>query len=193
MNNCRRAKRCCHAYRMGRRRRKLQRQLWQVNPAEELRKQARQQAGAQADRILNSTRLQPKPSAESQKSFARDTAMALMYQWATNRGKTGKTTVYTYLFTHPQPGATKERYQTFHSSEWPYIFDNLKQTPRPWTAEDAKIARQCRPIGRTLSQREIPMGRDWGAVASTFREIPDETMELGDTMGPRPVRRILRR
>ena len=101
----------------------------------------RQQVGTQADEILKfyptSTQAE---AAESQKAFARDMAVISMSEWALKRGKTGKTNVYTYLFTHPQPGATKERYQTFHSSELPYIFDNLQHAPRPWTAEDEKIA-----------------------------------------------------
>ena len=89
-------------------------------PAEEFVKRVRQQFGAQADVILNfypaSTHAE---CAESQKVFARDMAMNSMSEWAMKRGKTGKTNVYTYLFTHPQPGGTKERYQTFHSSELP--------------------------------------------------------------------------
>ncbi|MGA9118580.1 MAG: carboxylesterase family protein [Bacteroidota bacterium] len=155
--------------------------------AEELRRQARQQAGAQADRILllypTSTQAE---AAESQKSFARDMSLVSMYQWATNRGKTGKTTVYTYLFTHPQPGGTKERYQTFHSSELPYVFDNLKQSPRPWTAEDMKIAETMSAYWTNFIATGDPNGKGLARWA-TFKEIPGETMELGDTMGPRPI------
>ncbi len=156
-------------------------------PAEELRKQARQQAGTQADRILQLYPTSTQAEAEeSQKAFARDISLVSMYQWAVNRGKTGKTPVYTYLFTHPQPGATRERYETFHSSELPYIFDNLKQTPRPWTAEDAKIAETMSAYWTNFIATGDPNGEGL-ARWPTFKEIPDETMELGDTIGPRPV------
>jgi para-nitrobenzyl esterase len=156
-------------------------------PGEEFQKRVRQQGGAQAGGILQlypaSTHAE---AAESQKAFARDMSMVSMYLWARNRGKTGRSNVYTYLFTHPQPGATKERYQTFHSSELPYIFDNLKQTPRPWTADDAKIAESMSDYWTNFIATGDPNGRGLTAW-QIFRETPAETMELGDRMGPRPI------
>ena len=156
-------------------------------PAEEFVKRVRQQVGTQADVILNfyptSTQAE---AAESQKAFARDMAMVSMSEWAMKREKTGKTNVYTYLFTHTQPGATKERYQTFHSSELPYIFDNLKQSPRPWNAEDEKMAETMSTYWTNFIATGDPNGKGlpkW----PTFRETPEETMELGDKMGPRPI------
>ena len=156
-------------------------------PAEEFVKRVRQQVGTQGDVILNfyptSTQAE---AAESQKAFARDVAMISMSDWAMNREKTGKTNVYTYLFTHPQPGATKERYQTFHSSELPYIFDNLKQSPRPWTAEDEKMAETMSTYWTNFMATGDPNGKGlpkWPSI----RESPEATMDLGDTMGPRPI------
>jgi para-nitrobenzyl esterase len=155
--------------------------------AEECVKRVRQQAGFQADIILHlyptSTQVE---AAESQKAFARDMAMISMFEWAIKREKTGKTNVYTYLFTHPQPGTTKERYQTFHSSELPYIFDNLKQSPRPWTAEDQKMAETMSSYWTNFIATGDPNGKGlpkW----PTFKETPEETMELGDKLGPRPI------
>ena len=156
-------------------------------PVEEIRKQARQQAGAQADRILQlyptSTQTE---AAESQKAFARDMSMVSMYLWATKREKTGKTNVYTYLFTHPQPGATKGRYEVFHSSELPYVFDNLNQSPRPWAVEDEKIAETLSSYWTNFIATGDPNGKglpEWPA----FRVTAAETMGLGDTMGPRLI------
>lgn len=156
-------------------------------PGEEFQKRVRQQTGAQAGGILQlyqaSTQAE---AAESQKVFARDMSMVSMSLWAMKREKTGKTNVYTYLFTHPQPGATKERYQTFHSSELPYIFDNLKQSPRPWTAGDEKIAGTMSAYWTNFIATGGPNGKGllrW----PTFSETPEQTMELGDTMGPRPI------
>jgi para-nitrobenzyl esterase len=156
-------------------------------PAEEFRKRVIQQTGSQADEIL---KLYPASTeaegAESQKVFARDQSVASMYLWAKKREKTGKTNVYTYLFMHQQPGATKERYQTFHSSELPYIFDNLKQSPRPWTAEDEKIAETLSSYWKNFIATGDPNGK--GLIHwPTFRESQGMTMELGDIMGSRPI------
>jgi para-nitrobenzyl esterase len=156
-------------------------------PAEEFMKRVRQQVGIQADVILNlyptSTQAE---AAESQKAFARDMAMISMSEWVMKREKTGKTNVYTYLFTHPQPGATKERYQTFHSSELPYVFDNLKQSPRPWTAKDVKIAETMSSYWTNFITTGDPNGKGL-PTWPTFKEGPEETMGLGDKMGPRPI------
>jgi para-nitrobenzyl esterase len=156
-------------------------------PAEEFVKRVRQQTGSQADEIL---KLYPASTeaecAESQKMFARDMSMVSMDLWAIKREKTCKTNVYTYLFMHPQPGVTKERYWTFHSSELPYIFDNLNQSPRPWTAEDEKIAETMSNYWTNFIATGDPNGKGlqkWPAL----REAPEETMELGDKMGPRPI------
>jgi len=156
-------------------------------PAEEFRKRIQQQMGPQAEVILklypSSTETE---SAESQKMFAREIYMVSMYVWALNREKTSKINAYTYLFVHQQPGATKERYQTFHSSELPYIFGSLSQSPRPWTVEDKRIA-------ETMSSywiNFITMGDPNGVGLPkwpVFRKTPTETMELGDTMGPRII------
>jgi para-nitrobenzyl esterase len=143
--------------------------------------------GTQADVILKfyptSTQAE---AAESQKAFARDMAMISMSEWARKREKTGKTNVYTYLFTHPQPGDTKERYQAFHSSELRYIFDNLQHSPRPWTAEDEKMAETMSAYWTNFIATGDPNGKGL-ATWPTFREAPEETMELGDTMRPRPI------
>lgn len=156
-------------------------------PAEEFVKRVRQQMGPQADVVLKfyptSTQAE---AAESQKAFARDMAVISMSEWARKREKTGKTSVYTYLFTHPQPGDTKERYQVFHSSELPYIFDNLQHSPRPWTAEDEKMAKTMSACWTNFILTGNPNGKGL-ATWPTFREAPEETMELGDTMGPRPI------
>jgi para-nitrobenzyl esterase len=156
-------------------------------PAEEFRKRVIQQVGAQAEEILKlflaSTEIE---CAESQKLFARDMSMVSMYLWAMKREKNGRTNVYTYLFVHPQPGVTKERYQTFHSSELPYIFDNLSQSLRPWTVEDKKIAETMSNYWTNFIATGDPNGMGlpkWQA----FRESPEVTMELGDKMGPRSI------
>ena len=155
--------------------------------AEEFRKRVQMQVSVQADNIL---KLYPASTeaegAVSQKIFARDMSMASMYLWAMNRDKTGKTKVYTYLFMHPQPGETQERYQTFHSSELPYIFNNLNQSPRPWMKEDKKIAETMSSYWTNFITMGNPNGKGLPSWP-TFKEAPEKTMELGDTMESRPI------
>jgi para-nitrobenzyl esterase len=154
---------------------------------EEFQKRVRRQSGSQAEEILKlyPTSLE-NDRAESQKAFARDMSMLSMYQWAANREKTCKTNVYTYLFVHPQPGTTEERYQTFHSSELPYVFNSLKQSNRPWTTEDWKIAETMSDYWVNFISSGDPNGNglpQW----PVFRKIPAEIMELGDKMESHPI------
>ncbi len=156
-------------------------------PAEEFRRQVKQRAGAYSNEILKlypaSTQAE---AAVSQKNLARDINVVSMYLWGAKREKTGKTKLYTYIFTHQQPGSTKERYEAFHSSELPYVFDNLNQSPRPWTTEDKKIEGTMSAYWTNFIKTGNPNGKGlpkWPA----FKKIPPETMELGDKMGPGPV------
>jgi para-nitrobenzyl esterase len=153
----------------------------------EFQKRVKQQSGVQADEILN---LYPSSTesecSESQKMLSREMSMISMYMWATKRAKTSRTDVYTYIFIHQQPGATKERYQAFHSSELPYIFDNLKYAPRPWTKEDEKIAETMSKYWTNFIVSGDPNGKglpNWTA----FKETSKVTMELGDKMEQRPI------
>jgi para-nitrobenzyl esterase len=125
-------------------------------------------------------------ASDSQKAFAREQSMFSMYMWAVNRAKTSKTKVFTYLFAHPQPGATKDLYMTFHSSELPYVFDNLGKSDRPWTAEDRKIAALMSSYWVNFIKTGDPNGKGlphWPAVNGESAM----TMELGDRVGPRPI------
>jgi len=156
-------------------------------PAEEFRWEVKQKAGPFANKILKfypaSTQAE---AAKSQKKLARDINVVSMYFWGIKREKTANTKLYTYLFTHQQPGATKERYEAFHSSELPYVFDNLNQSPRPWKAEDKKIERIMSGYWTNFIKTGNPNRKglpEWPA----FKKITEMTMELGDKMGPRLI------
>jgi para-nitrobenzyl esterase len=154
---------------------------------EEFRKQTQQRAGALADEVLKLyPAATPAEATDSQEAVARDLSMVSMYLWASNRTRTSKTKVYTYLFTHLQPGPTQGRYLAFHSSELPYVFDNLDQSNRPWTAQDRKIAATMSSYWVNFIATGDPNGKglpEWPA----FRKGSAVTMELGDTMGLRPI------
>ncbi len=156
-------------------------------PAEEFRDRVKQRAGADADEVM---KLYPMATqaetGESEKALLRDMNVVGMYVWATNRAKTSKTPVYMYLFTHEQPGPARERYHAFHSSELAYVFNNLDKAPRPWTAEDRKIAETMSDYWVNFVSTGNPNGKglpEWPA----FDSSKPVTMELGDRMGPRPV------
>ena len=104
-------------------------------PAADWEKQANDRYAARAPQFL---KLYPSsPAAE--KSSARDDYLVSTYVWAVNRAKTGKTPVYTYYWTHPEPGPDRNLYGAFHTSEVPYVFASLFKS-RPWDATDRKIA-----------------------------------------------------
>lgn len=156
-------------------------------PAEEFREQVKQQASKYADDILKLYPASTEAEASmSQKEFASDMRLISMYKWIVKRDQTAKTDVYTYIFTHQQPGETKEKYLAFHSSELPYVFDNLNQSPRPFTEEDKKIAEIMSDYWVNFISTGDPNGDGlphWPA----FDESRKETMELGDKMKPRPI------
>jgi para-nitrobenzyl esterase len=171
-------------------------------PAAEFRKQVRERTGALAEELM---KLYPaatqKEAAESQKAFARDQALVSTFLWAAARARTSNTAVFTYLFTHPQPGPTQGQYGAFHSSELPYVFGNLSESDRPWTTADRKIAKVLSSYWVNFVTSGDPNGEglpEW----PTFSPVSAITMELGDTMAPRaivdpsklePLRRLLTR
>lgn len=156
-------------------------------PAKEFQEEVRQRTGKLSGEIL---KLYPaSTNAEafvSQKKLARDFSLVSMYIWAKEREKTGKTNLYMYLFRHPQPGATQKRYETFHSSELPYVFDNLNESNRPWTAEDRRIEKEMSAYWVNFIATGNPNGKGlpaWPAFEGTSKEI----MKLGDKMEPGPI------
>jgi para-nitrobenzyl esterase len=156
-------------------------------PTEEFRKQVQQRAGSLAEALLG---LYPtatqEQAAESQKAAARDQSLVSMHLWAVERARTGKTAVFTYLFTHPQPGPTQGTYGVFHSSELPYALGSLNKADRPWTATDKGIADVLSAYWANFIATGDPNGKGlprWPA----FEGDSATTMELGDKNAPRPI------
>ena len=68
----------------------------------------------------------------------------------------------------------------------PYVFSNLDRSLRPWTAADRVIARTMSDYWINFITKGDPNGErspEW----PTFRAKPEEVMELGETMAPRPL------
>jgi para-nitrobenzyl esterase len=101
-----------------------------------------------------------------------------MRTWARLQGKTGKSKVWMYYFTHRQPGPDSDRYRAFHASEIAYVFDNLLP-PRPWEDSDRKLAEEMSSYWVNFARKGDPNGRglpEWPA----YREKADDFMQFGD-------------
>jgi carboxylesterase type B len=156
-------------------------------PAEQFQKQVRQRFADSADTFL---KLYPFSNNEQaslvEKVSAREQGRASMYLWAVNRAKTGKTKLFTYYWTHPEPGPDEKRYGAFHTSEVPYVFNNLSKSNRPWTDTDRKIAETLSAYWANFAATGDPNGKGLPAWPA-FSEKVAQTMEIGDRFGTRPV------
>ncbi len=112
----------------------------------------------------------------------RDRAKMSLALWA-RRQLRYSPAVYTYYFDHRLPWPQHPEYGVFHSSELPYVFDNLQVMRRPWQPRDRKIAREMSAYWTDFARNGNPnRGRlpHW----PRFRARPLRTMELGVRMGP---------
>jgi para-nitrobenzyl esterase len=124
-------------------------------------------------------------AAAAQRESTRDQAMVAMYLWAKVRSKTAKTSVYEYLWDHPLPGPDAARYGAFHSSELPYVFNNLGASDRPFTEADKKIADLMSSYWANFAAKGDPNGEGlpkWQAIGGK-----PEIMEVGDHTEPIPL------
>lgn len=157
--------------------------------AEEFQEQTQRRLGELAGDFL---KLYPATTDEqasyAQKASARDQSLVSTYMWAAERAKTSKTKVYTYFWTHAQPGPEKDKYGAFHSSELPYVFNSLKRADRPWTEQDRKIAGVMSSYWANFISKGDPNGRGL-AKWPEFEPGKAVTMELGDRFGPAVVAR----
>src|SRR5579883_430957 len=156
-------------------------------PAADFTQQVRKRSGELADDFLN---LYPFGSDQEagamEKTSAREQGLVSMYLWAAHRSRTAKTKVFTYYWTHAEPGPDQQRYAAFHTSEVPYVFDTLHESKRPWTDGDHKLAELLGSYWFNFAASGDPNGAGlppWPA----FTDKQAQTMELGDHAGPRPI------
>jgi para-nitrobenzyl esterase len=124
-------------------------------------------------------------AAKEGKAMARDRARGYVYEWARRRAKVSRNPIYLYQFDHPHPGPTVGRYGTFHTSEVPYVFQDL-QAPRPWADEDRKIAEEMSTRWINFVSGRAP--NDPGKPAwPAFRPNDPKIMLLGDKVGAEDI------
>ncbi|MCX6633175.1 MAG: carboxylesterase family protein [Candidatus Solibacter sp.] len=152
-------------------------------PATEFEAQVQKRFGDLAREFL---KLYPATADQSQKTSAREQGMVSMYLWAVNRAKTAKTKAFTYYWNHAEPGPDQARYGAFHTSEVPYVFNTLKQSNRPWTPLDHKLAEVVGAYWVNFVTTADPNGKDL-APWPAFDPKSAVTMEIGDKTAPRPV------
>jgi para-nitrobenzyl esterase len=147
------------------------------------RKQAQQRFGAAADEFL---KLYPAATDEEAKlarsQSVRDQALVSMYLWAKERGKTGKTKVYEYLWDHAIPGPDAQRFGAFHTSEVPYVMNTLYMSDRPFTDTDRRIADMMSSYWANFAATGDPNGKglpQWQAIGDK-----PEILEVGDETRP---------
>lgn len=80
--------------------------------------------------------------AAATKAVLRDRGLASIYRWARTHERNGAPPIYTYLFEHVEPGPESARWNAFHSSEIPYVFETLDAAPeRGFTDLDRSISK----------------------------------------------------
>lgn len=104
-----------------------------------------------------------------------------MYTWAKLQSQTGNSNVYTYYFSHVQPGTSKIReLGAFHGSEIAYAYGNLDKINLPYEDYDYKLSDTMQSYWYNFAATGNPNGEGlpkWNAF-----DIKNEktTMELGD-------------
>jgi para-nitrobenzyl esterase len=118
-------------------------------------------------------------AARSAQREAVDRAFNLrILDWASTRGS--KQPVYTYLFTHVEPGPESARYGAFHTSEVPYEFDTLHLSPgRDFTDVDHRLAAAFSTYVTNFVKTGDPNGGSLPRWPAMTREN-EALMDLGD-------------
>ena len=146
---------------------------------------AKKKYGDKADEFL---KLYPVKSDEDvaamMKVAARDQARVSIDLWAANQVKlSGK--IYTYFFDRVIPWPEHPEFGAFHTSDVPYVFENLDITGHPIEAIDRKVSDAVSSYWMNFAAKGDPNGKSlvrWPAYAPTAHK----TMELGEKMGPMP-------
>ena len=115
-----------------------------------------------------------------------------MQYWAGLQARAGGAKPYLYYFVHsPAEPVTPCGYgcQAGHGAEIPFVFDQLDQDPRAWSAEDRQLADRLATYWTNFAKTGNPnsMGLpDWqafdGANASVFRIGSDEEIKKRGAM-----------
>ncbi|HVU93609.1 MAG TPA: DUF2891 family protein [Puia sp.] len=144
--------------------------------AEEFRKDAHRQYGADADAFLKYYPAATEAEATaSQLDLSRDMIFGVQnYEWANIQSGQGSR-VYVYRFAR-KPPATGEyvKYGAFHTAEVPYAYDNLSFVNRPWEQVDRALAAEMSAYWANFAATGDPNGTGlpaWDRYTMTDKRI----------------------
>ncbi len=152
----------------------------------EFQERARQRYGDAAAEFLKLYPATTDAEAQAaQKQSSIDQALVAQYLWARLRAKTARTKVYEYLWDHTLPGPDAAKYGAFHSSDLPYTLNTLRNSDRPFTEHDRKIAEMMSSYWANFCSTGNPNGKGlpfWPAV-----DEKTQVMEVGRQDSTYPV------
>jgi para-nitrobenzyl esterase len=114
-----------------------------------------------------------------------DRARVSIYLWAGEQAKHSPR-VYTYFFDHPIPWPQHPEFGAFHTSEVPYIFENLGILDRPWQPIDHKLSTEMSSYWSNFAKSGDPNGAELPRWPEYHPES-HTTMKLGAETGPIPI------
>lgn len=141
------------------------------------------------DRLADCRKLYPAANpdrgARAIRTALQDRARVSLYKWAVRQSVISPA-VYIYYFDREIPWPEHPEYGVFHSSERPYIFDNLRLMSRPWQPVDRRVADEMSSYWANFAKSGTP---DTGNLPSwpTFRSRKKDIMQIGAQMEPIPL------
>lgn len=117
------------------------------------------------------------------KSAALEQSMLSAYLWLDYRAKTAKTNGYVYYFDRAIPWPEHPEYGAFHSSEIPYVFNNMKKLiSHTMEKKDTLIADKISAYWVNFVKSGDPNGPNL-AKWEAFKPDKPEIMQLGEDFG----------
>jgi para-nitrobenzyl esterase len=154
---------------------------FRTTPAEVRARASHMVGEADADTLLAGAPLDSEAAARAAgQRLTRLYGLASLIDWAgAHRGP-----VFTYYYTHPEPGPGKDMFGAFHSAEIPYVFNSLKASPdRPFDDRAPLIAGRMSRLWANFVKSGDPNGTDlphWPLFARGSADV----MELGTHFAP---------
>ena len=125
------------------------------------------------------------------RSALQDRARVSLYKWGVRQTSLSPH-FYTYYFNQKIPWPQHSNYGVFHSSELPYVFDNLGLMDRPWQPADRRVASEMSSYWTDFAKTGNPNGKglpEW----PLFHVGNFTTMQLAARMEPIPLAASARR
>jgi para-nitrobenzyl esterase len=119
------------------------------------------------------------------RSALQDRARVSLYKWGTSQTRLSPQ-VYIYYFNQKIPWPQHPDYGVFHSSELPYVFDNLRLLEHPWQAADRRVAREISSYWTDFAKTGNPNKKGLPAWPA-FRVGNLTIMQLAARMEPIPL------